>query len=256
MDGKHELPKLHIGTSGWSYKHWAGLFYPENIKPDKYLEYYISKFNCVELNSSFYHLPREGTIKGWIERTPDSFKICPKLSRFITHQKRINNVAEPLGRFFDLFDMMKSRLGPILIQLPPGLSFDRSLVHEFLDILTENYNYIRFAIEARHISWITDEVLDLFSRYGIAFVIAESGGRFPFHEAVTSNFVYLRFHGPEKLYASDYPDHFLGVFAEKIIDWLNNRIEVWVFFNNDFHGFAIKNALEIREKIDQMYSIN
>jgi len=254
MEEVGRIRKLFVGTSGWSYKHWAGLFYPAHIKPDKYLEYYITKLNCVELNSSFYHLPRERTITGWMKRTPGSFRICPKMSRFITHQKRLKDCEEPLRRYFELFDEMRSRLGPVLIQLPPGLSFDKSLLIDFVYILKERYNHYRFAIEVRHISWITDEVLNLLSEYDIAFVIADSGKRFPYYEAVTTDFVYLRFHGPEKLYASDYSDLALNTFSKMITEWLNNGKEVWAFFNNDFHGFAINNALKLRDMVDQAFS--
>ena len=253
MEDKGQILKLYIGTSGWSYKHWAGLFYPTDIKPAKYLEYYITKFNCVELNSSFYHLPKAKTIEGWIKRIPDSFRICPKLSRFITHQKRLNDVEEPIKRFLELFDVMRSHLGPVLIQLPPGLTFDKSLANDFLQILKKRYNHFRFAVEVRHKSWIKDEVFNLLTMSDIAFVIADSGKRFPYYEAVTTDFVYLRFHGPEKLYASDYSDPVLHSFAEKITAWLRNGKEVWVFFNNDFHGFAIRNAFKLRELVDQEY---
>ena len=244
-----KVTKLHIGTSGWSYQHWAGVFYPEHVKPAHYLEYYITKFDCVELNSSFYHLPVPATINGWIKRTPETFRFCPKLSRFITHQKRLQNSEEALNRYFDLFKVMQQRLDPILIQLPPRLSYDRSLVCDFLDIVKENYDDYRFAIEVRHKSWITDDFFELLSRYGMAFVIADSGKRFPYHEAVTTDFVYLRFHGNEALYASDYSEADLRLCAEKIVSWLDEKKEVWAFFNNDFHGYATKNAERLREII-------
>jgi uncharacterized protein YecE (DUF72 family) len=249
MAGNVKLSQLHIGTSGWSYKHWSGLFYPQNIRPDTYLEYYVTKFHCVELNSSFYHLPKKMTIAGWMKRTPETFWFCPKLSRFITHRKRLVDCEEALKRYFDIFEGMKKRLGPVLIQLPPGLSFDESLVRNFLMLLHMNHSDYRFAFEVRHSSWITDSFLNILTQYGIAFVIADSGSRFPYHEAVTADFVYLRFHGHEKLYASDYSMPELKQYAEKIIKWLNNNKKVWVFFNNDYNGFALKNAMELREII-------
>jgi len=236
------LRRLFIGTSGWSYGHWSGIFYPEGIKPAQYLEYYLTKFNCVELNSSFYHLPRESTVKGWIRRTPESFRFCPKLSRFITHQKRLADTQEALTKYFDLFQDMKARMGPVLIQLPPGLKYDRSLVSDFFDLLNSLYREYQFAIEIRHKSWIRDDFIQLLSNSGISFVIADSGNRFPYYEVVTADFLYLRLHGPEKLYASGYHDTDLFKFAEKIINWLNEELEVWTFFNNDFGGFAVKNA--------------
>ncbi len=249
MKNNTNISQLFIGTSGWSYKHWAGIFYPDSIKPAGYLEYYLTKFSCVELNSSFYHLPRKTTVTGWEKRTPDTFKFCPKLSRFITHQKRLANTGDALKRFFDVFELMKTRLGPVLIQLPPGLSFDKSLIESFLNILTKQYNDYRFALEVRQKTWITNEFFDLLSQHGVAFVIADSGRRFPYHEAVTTDFVYLRFHGHEKLYASDYSDEALTQYADRIISWLNQGKEVWVFFNNDFNGFAVKDAEKLRELI-------
>ncbi len=243
---------LYIGTSGWSYKHWSGVFYPEEIRPAEYLEYYLTKFNCVELNSSFYHLPRESTVKGWVARTPGEFRFCAKLSRFITHQKRLKDSGEALERYFDIFDGMGSRLGPVLIQCPPRLAYDKSMISGFFDLLEENYSSYRFAIEIRHKSWIRDDFLDLLRKHKIAFVIADSGRRFPYHEAVTSDFVYLRFHGRETLYASDYTDPDLMRAAQKIVNWLGTGREVWVFFNNDFGGFAVKNALKIREMVQSI----
>ena len=244
---RQNLQKLFVGTSGWSYKHWSGLFYPTHVKPDKYLEFYQTKFNCVELKSCFYHLPRNSTIKGWIDRTPDVFKFCPKLSRFITHQKRLNDAEEPLKKFFDLFRVMESRMGPVLIQLPPGLRFDRSLMNDFLQILNRQYKVYRFAVEVRNKTWITDAFFNLLTQYNTAFVMADSGKRFPYYEVETTDFVYLRFHGPEKLYASDYPDARLIAFADKIRGWLEKDKEVWVFFNNDFHGYAVNNAVKLRD---------
>lgn len=244
-----ETSGLFIGTSGWSYKHWASIFYPENLKPDHYLEYYTARFECVELNSSFYHLPKETTVTGWMQRTPDNFKFCPKLSRFITHQKRLSQVEEPLKNYFAVFEPMKSRLGPMLIQLPPGLPCDQSLISDFLNQIKEQYNDYRFAIEVRHRSWITDAFFDLLSKFGIAFVLADSGNRFPYHEVVTTDFVYLRFHGHEELYASEYSEPDLIRYAQKITNWLGQDKEVWAFFNNDYHGFAVKNAKQLTELI-------
>jgi len=241
---------LYIGTSGWSYKHWAEIFYPNDIKPDKYLEYYITRFECVELNSSFYNLPRETTVTGWINRTPDIFRFCPKLSRLITHQMQLANIEGALQRFFYVFEGMKNRLGPVLIQLPPGMAFDEQLICVFFDLIKEKYSRFRFAIEVRNKSWINDNFLELLSQNRIAFVIADSGNRYPYYEAVTAGFVYLRFHGREQLYASDYNEAVLSQYGEKIRNWLSEGREVWAFFNNDYYGFAVKNAERLREIID------
>jgi uncharacterized protein YecE (DUF72 family) len=248
--GITSIPLLHIGTSGWSYKHWYHVFYPETVRPDKFLEYYSLAFSCVELNSSFYHLPRPATITGWTERTPETFRFCPKLSRFITHQKKLREAEEAVHKFFELFAPMHPRLGPVLIQLPPGILFNRDLVSHFFGHLQEYYSSYRFAVEVRHRSWITEEFFRLLHQHHFAFTIADSGKRFPYHEEVTTDIVYLRFHGHESLYASDYNDEQLGYYAEKIRNWLNEDKEVWAFFNNDFHGYAIKNATRLKELVD------
>jgi uncharacterized protein YecE (DUF72 family) len=240
---------LHIGTSGWSYKHWSEIFYPKNIKPDKYLEFYTTRFDCVELNSCFYHLPLKTTVTRWLARTHENFKFCPKLSRFITHEMQLVNIEEAMRNFFDVFEGMKNRLGPVLIQLPPGLAYDRSLIGNFFNLIFEKYNRYRFAVEARNKTWMNNTFFDLLAQYGIALVTADSGNRYPYFEMVTSRFVYLRLHGREQLYASDYHENDLRSYAEKISFWLSKGKEVWVFFNNDYYGFAVKNAEKLKEII-------
>jgi uncharacterized protein YecE (DUF72 family) len=239
--------KLHIGTSGWSYRHWQKVFYPEDTKPEKYLEYYSGRFRCVELNSSFYNLPRLTTVEGWMSRTPGDFRFCLKMSRLITHHLQLVNAEEPLNKFFTVFEGMYEKLGPILIQLPPGMSYDVHLLSDFLNLLKDRYNRYRYAIEVRHKSWIRDEFFQLLDDNRTAFVIADSGNRYPCSETVTTDFVYLRLHGREQLYASDYSDTALQPYAFKIHDWLDNGKEVWVFFNNDYYGYAVKNADRLRE---------
>lgn len=240
--------KIHIGTSGWSYKHWQGIFYPDEVKSAKYLEYFINHFDCVELNSSFYHLPLKSTVEGWMKRTPETFIFCPKLSRYITHQLRLTKVEEPLERFFGIFDIMINRMGPVLIQLPPGLPFDYQRTSSFLEILTSGYGEYRYAIEIRHKSWINDEAFKLLEKYRIAFTIADSGERYPYYEQITTDFVYIRFHGNGQLYASDYSDAEMELYAGKIKEWNKNKT-IWIFFNNDVHGYALKNAMKLRELV-------
>ncbi len=243
-------PGLHIGTSGWSYKHWHGLFYPEDHKPAKYLEFYYTRFSCVELNSSFYHLPLKKTVEGWYKRTPDHFIFCPKMSRYITHQLRLKDPEDPLSRFFDVFEPLKPKTGPVLIQLPPGLPFEAERTRKFLQIVSETYSDYRFTIEIRHKSWINDEFFSMLRHTNIAFTLADSGGRYPWHEEITANFVYLRFHGNGQLYASDYSEPELDFYSVKIAQWLREKKDVWIFFNNDIHGYAIKNAERLSELVE------
>ena len=249
MSETPDLSGLFIGTSDWSYAHWKEVFYPVHLKPAEYLEFYLTRFSCVELNSCFYHIPRKSTVEGWMRRTPGSFRFCLKLSRLITHQKLLVDCHEALERFFGVFEPMRERLGPVLIQIPPGLTFDLSLISDFLNLLEVHYRQFGFAVEVRHGSWINDQFFGLLARHGIAFVIADSNNRFPYDEAVTSGSVYLRLHGPGSLYASEYDESALRRYAEKILNWLGSGHRVWVFFNNDFNGYAVRNALNLNELV-------
>lgn len=245
------LERLRVGTSGWSYKHWSGLFYPEEVKPAKYLEYYITQFDCVELNASFYRLPNIKTVQGWARRTPASFRFCAKMSRFITHQKKLVDAAESIERLLAVFDSLRDRLGPFLVQLPPSLRFDFSIADPFLHLLASHRNIGDFALEARHDSWFTPESISLLRHYGIAGVMADSGGRFPGSEVVTNSIVYLRFHGPEGRYHFSYTTDALMTYARKIMGWLAEGRQVWAFFNNDFDGHAVRNAQQMKALIER-----
>lgn len=238
--------KIFIGTSGWSYNHWSGIFYPSDLDARHYLEFYITNFDCVELNSSFYHLPYKSVVEGWIRRTPENFRFCLKLSRFITHQLHLANTESSLVKFTNVFERMKSRIGPVLVQLPPQMTYDKSLIEDFLDLLKKICSGYRFAFEVRHKSWINDAFFSLLSEHKAALVIADSGNRYPYNESVTTDMVYLRFHGREQLYASDYSTSILKEYAVKIKQWTEGGNDVWIFFNNDFNGYAVKNARELK----------
>jgi len=246
----HSNPEIRIGTSGWSYAHWAGIFYPESIKPINFLEYYTTRFKCVELNSSFYHLPVKSTIRGWLNRTPDSFIFCPKFSRYVTHELHLQNAGEATAKFFDVFGELKPKLGPVLVQFPPSLKYDEPLISSFLGMLSEKYPDYQFAVEIRNKTFLSEKFFNLLNSFNTALVIADSGNRYPYTEVLTAGFVYLRFHGRENLYASDYSDDILLEFAEKIKKWNREGKWVWAFFNNDFHGYAVKNALRLIEMLD------
>jgi uncharacterized protein YecE (DUF72 family) len=242
------MSSLHVGTSGWSYKHWKHVFYPKEVKSAQWLEYYAEHFDCVELNSSFYHLPQTETVKGWRKRAPDHFKFCFKLSRYITQLKKLNDVQEPLENFFARMQPLQKCAGPVLVQLPPQLGFHSETVEHFFELL-KKFKAYRFALEARHASWLKSDAQQLVEKYRIAFVIAESGGRHPYQETLTTDFVYLRFHGVNSSYATEYDDAALKKYARLIQQWLRAQHEVWAFFNNDAHAFAVKNALTLREMV-------
>jgi len=201
--------KINIGTSGWSYKHWKNVFYPEGMKPSDYLPFYAKEYRATEINTSFYHLPREPTVIQWTEKVPKQFRFCVKMSRFITHVKRLLEPEEALERFFQLFKHMKEKMGPVLIQLPPSLKFEYERAEHFFTVLKKNHKEYDFALEVRHETWMAEESLTLMTKYDIAFVISQSGVKFPYAETMTSRNIYIRFHGHKELYASDYTENYM-----------------------------------------------
>lgn len=233
-------PEIRIGTSGWNYSHWAGPFYSDCPK-SKWLECYASSFSTVELNASFYHLPRPKAVENWIAKTPGNFLWSVKASRYITHMKKLRDAREPLERFYSVVDKFGGKLGPILFQLPPGLKYHESIFDEFWTHIRKGH---RYTIEPRNASWLEDPVMDKFRSLNIALCISETAGRFPYREAVTADFVYIRLHGSQALYASDYTEDELHAWAKKIRKW---KLDTYVYFDNDAWGFAPKNALRLKE---------
>lgn len=235
------MNEIHIGTSGWSYKGWKGTFYPEKLKTTDYLSFYAQHYKVTEINSSFYHLPLASTVHKWVDQVPDDFLFCPKISRYLSHMKKLHDPEEPLERFFDIFKPMKDKMGPVLIQLPASVAFDAKTDEIFYATLMNKYPEYEFAMEVRHESWYSNESLDLMKRYNIAFVIAQSE-KFPYKEFITAKNIYVRFHGPKALYASSYSDQVLKEYAEKFLIWQKEGHTVWAFFNNDINGHALSNT--------------
>ncbi|RFS19693.1 DUF72 domain-containing protein [Chitinophaga silvatica] len=236
------LTGIYIGTSGWSYPHWRKIFYPDDLKPTEYLSWYAKTFKVTEINTSFYHLPAAKTVKTWTETVPNGFRFCPKISRYITHMKRLLEPESTLPKFFDVFDQIQKKLGPVLIQLPPNMHFDKDRLENFLATLTGTYKGYKFALEARHDSWMNDAATNILKRYKIAWVISYSGNRWPGAEIVTARHVYIRYHGPDGSFGTGYTSQQLNSFAEKIKKWKQQGHQIWAFFNNDGHGYAVKNA--------------
>lgn len=240
---------IHIGTSGWSYKHWKNIFYPAGLKPAQWLPYYADHFSTTEINASFYRLPAEETIGNWMSMAPKGFTFCPKMSRFLTHMKKLKDPEEPLERFFRIFELMKKMMGPVLLQLPPQLKFDYDRTEHLFHLLKTRYRAYRFALEIRHDSWLHIDSISLMTRYDMAFVIAQSGAGFPYSETVTAQNIYVRFHGPGELYASSYSTEQLRSFASKFRKWSGEGHTIWAYFNNDIHGYAVEDARRLREMV-------
>jgi uncharacterized protein YecE (DUF72 family) len=229
---------IHIGTSGWSYAHWTGKFYPTGLKNKRWLNYYSGQFKTVEINSSFYHLPTPQTFTGWKESTAADFLFSVKVSRYITHVKKLKDCREAFNRLLTAAKELGEKLGPFLFQLPPNMGKNEDRLEEFLKILPEKYKY---AFEFRNENWLTDDIFGLLEDAGCAFVISSSPG-FPHKEEITADFCYIRMHGPSNLYSSSYSNDELKKCASLIKKNLKKNIENYVYFNNDARGYAVENA--------------
>jgi uncharacterized protein YecE (DUF72 family) len=239
---KAAMGKIHVGTSGWSYKHWKEVFYPHRLPAKAWLPYYSSLFSTTEINGSFYRLPSEETVVKWTEQVPDDFLFCPKMSRYLTHMKKLAEPEEPLQRFFSVFEPMKEKMGPVLVQLPAMLRFRYDAAERFYSLLQRQYCSYSFVMEVRHESWLQEQSLTLMAGYNVGLVISQSGNVFPYNESITAGDIYVRFHGPAELYASSYSDESLQSFAAKFEGWAAEGHNVWAYFNNDIHAHAVRDA--------------
>jgi len=241
--------KIFIGTSGYNYQHWKNIFYPKNLTPQKWLEFYTQHFNSVELNVTFYRLPQSTAFSSWYKRSPTSFRFVIKGSRFITHIKRLKECQKPLKLFFKRASNLKEKLVCILWQLPPSLKCDLTRLEKFIKLLKGWPQYM-YSFEFRNQTWFNGNTYQLFENNNINLCIANSPS-FPCYEVITSNFLYLRFHGGKILYGSEYSSKELRKWGQKTRKWLKNSPTLFAFFNNDAYGFAIKDALTFRELISE-----
>ena len=238
------MGKAHIGCSGYLYNHWRdGVFYPQNLPQKEEFSYYSSVFSTVELNSTFYRLPPKKVWQSWEERAPDNFIYSVKMNRFLTHIKRLNDPKDPWKKFWEGASELKNHLGPILFQLPPNLAKDKGKLLGLSKILPKN---LYFSFEFRHTSWFDDEIYEFLQKNNWALTVV-SHPSLPFIPKTTASFGYLRFHGEKSLYGSSYSQERLKYFAKLINGWLKKNLDVYAYFNNDFAGFAPKNALYLNQ---------
>lgn len=229
---------IHIGTSGWSYDHWKGPFYPEKTSGEEMLSLYAEHFQTVEVNNTFYQLPSTDTLKNWKETVSDNFLFALKASRYITHQKKLNDPAESIKKFFDRIEVLDDKLGPILFQLPPRWHKNAERLSNFIDVLPKGYRYV---FEFRDPTWFSDDIIELLSETNCAFCIYDlEGEQTPEH--VTTDFVYIRLHGPGAAYQGSYSEQLLEKWVEKIDRWSAEGKEIYCYFNNDYAGHAPNNA--------------
>ncbi|MGE5335192.1 MAG: DUF72 domain-containing protein [Nitrososphaerota archaeon] len=237
---------VYVGTSGWHYPHWRGVFYPADLPVRDWLSFYAQRYETVEINSSFYRLPAVETLATWVNDTPPAFCFAAKASRYLTHMKKLKDAEPALATFLTRIEVLGAKLGPILFQLPPHWHCDLERLEAFLAILPRQY---RYAFELRDPSWQTPSVLALFARYRAATCIFDLAGvQSPLN--LTTDFVYVRLHGPGDPYQGCYSQDVLLAWAERLRGWRSQlSAGIYVYFDNDQAGYAARNASELRALI-------
>ncbi|KPK41919.1 MAG: hypothetical protein AMJ78_04115 [Omnitrophica WOR_2 bacterium SM23_29] len=241
--------RVYIGTSGYSYDHWAeGVFYPSDLPKNKWLEHYVKSFKTVELNVTFYRLPTKAVFSGWHKRTPAGFTFAVKGSRFITHIKRLKDCQEPLDLFLNRAGALRNKLSVVLWQLPPKFGSSPARLSDFVKRLKRPKG-LRHVFEFRDESWFSDEIFKILEKANIA-ICAADWPEFAKGPPLTADFAYIRRHGPgESLYAGCYPNDALKKDAARIKKMMKDGIDVYIYFNNDAHGWAVKNARTLQKFI-------
>ncbi len=238
---------VRVGTSGWNYPHWRGRFYPESLPPRRWFEHYCRYFDTVEINNTFYRLPETQTFDRWREAAPAGFVFAVKANRFLTHRKKLKEVAGPLQLLVERAERLQTHLGPILYQLPPRWKRNLERLRCFCELLPSRLLHV---VEFREPDWLVDETFALLDQFGVGLCIHDLVERHP--KRVTGQLVYVRFHGAGQLYGGSYRKDVLRRWA----DWLNEQTTVasrgvFVYFNNDAEAFAVKNALTLKELLAQ-----
>lgn len=243
---KERPGRLFIGTSGWSYDHWEGPFYPDGLPDTERLEYYATRFGSVEINQSFYSLPEEQTLRRWRAQVPAGFRFAVKASRYLTHMKKLKDPQEGLDRFLSRARLLDDKLGPVLFQLPPRWRFNADRLQGFLDLLDED---LRYGFEFRDHSWLNPASYSLLARHHAALCFFDLDG-FDSPREVTTDFVYVRLHGPNGPYQGCYDQQTLSGWAGALSAWSRKGLDVYCYFDNDQHGYAPINATTLRDMLD------
>jgi uncharacterized protein YecE (DUF72 family) len=237
---------IRIGCSGWSYAHWRDLVYPAGLAQGRRLEHYATQFDTVEVNATFYRLPRRDSVARWVEQTPPGFLFAVKASRYLTHVRRLLELEEGLRRLYACIEPLSAagRLGPVLWQLPETFHRDDERLAGALALLPEG----RHAFEFRHASWFDPTVYGLLREHGAALVVGDHPGRpFQTHE-LTAGWTYVRFHHGSRGRRGNYSETELDRWARRLRAW-RRRADVYAYFNNDWEGFAVENARSLARRL-------
>ena len=232
-----ETGKLYVGTSGYAYKPWKGTFYPEKLPDKEMLKFYASQLPTVEINYSFYQMPKESTLEGWASNVPESFQFALKANQKITHVARLRNCESTLKRFLEVASVLQegNRLGPILVQLPPNFKFDSALLREFLALRPTAF---RFAFEVRHASWYTEETYQLLRKFDTALCLAETDETAP-PDVVTAGFAYVR------LRREEYSPTELAAWRKRFDGWNKQGVDVYCYVKHEDAGKGPKYARQL-----------
>ena len=243
--------RAFIGTSGWNYRHWAdGVFYPPECKPPDWLGFYARTFDAVEINNTFYHLPAPEVFAKWHDQTPAAFTFAVKASRYITHMKKLAEPELHVDRFLSHAAELREKLGVVLFQLPPFWKFNGERLGGLLDYIDEQtiVPRLRVVLEIRHPSWLCDECFEILRHHHTALVFADLGDRLV-EAPVTADFIYIRRHGPGTPYSAGYPAAAIRKDATSVRTWLAEGRDVYVYYNNDAEGHAVRDALKLRKRL-------
>lgn len=240
---------VFVGTSGWQYQDWRGPFYPRRLPQAGWLSYFAARFQVVEVNNTFYRLPKSETFASWSEATPEDFIFALKMNRYLTHIKRLRDPQEPVERFFEAASRLGGKIGPLLLQLPPNLSADTSRLRDALQTLPSG---VRAAVEFRHESWYSDEIQHLLTERKAALCLADRGSRLITPLWVTADWGYIRLHEGAASPRTCYGERALQQWAERIAEHWDAEADLYVFFNNDAYGCAVHDACQLAASLAQL----
>ncbi len=239
----------HIGTSGWHYEHWKGPFYPEDFSEKDFLTFYANHFKTVEVNNSFYHLPKKETFEQWHDTVEEDFIFSVKASRYITHIKKLKEPEKGLANFLSAIEGLKKKLGIVLFQLPPYWHKNEERLDSFLSEFPEQ---MKCAWEFRDKSWFDENIYKILKKNNAAFCIYEIAGDMS-PEIVTADYIYIRLHGPDnQKYQGNYTKHQLNSWVEKFHKWAKEGKKIFCYFDNDQNGYAAENAMTLKQIVGEM----
>ena len=247
MSATRKSPQIRVGCSGWNYRHWRGLFYPEKLAVKRWFAHYAESFDTVEINNSFYRLPPRETFAAWQTQAPPGFRYAVKANRFITQARKLKDCAEPIARMFAAVEGLGKAAGPILYQLPPRFRINLERLEEFLALLPRGYTHV---FEFRDASWYEAATYDLLAAHGASLCAHDLPGLASPRVAV-GPIAYVRFHGGQGKYWGRYSEAALAGWSDWLAEQARGGRAIWAYFNNDIGGAAIPDALTLRAMLRQ-----